>query len=86
MFLLQKSSEKDFDSVVSNVSSRKCDISSQIHFDLSAIEVEASTNGDSCIESSKNNHTQSSNDSNCKYVQSPITNGVNQFKQPHGLE
>lgn len=71
---------------MSNVSSRKDDISSQINCELSAIEVEVSNNGDSCIESSKSNHTQSLSDSNCKYVQSPMPNGGDHFKQPNGLE
>lgn len=87
LFFIQKCS-KDYDSVVSNVSSRKTDISSQI-CEISAIEVEISTNGDSCIESSKStdtNHTRSLSDSNCKYVQSPVVNGADHFKQPNGLE
>lgn len=88
IFDFQKGS-KDNDSVVSNTSSRKSEISSQIHCELSAIEGEVSTNGDSCIESSKStdtNHTQSLSDSNCKYMQSPVVNGANHFKQPNGLE
>ncbi|KAG4067328.1 hypothetical protein HA402_000319 [Bradysia odoriphaga] len=83
-------SSKDYDSVVSNVSSRKYDISSQIHCELSAIEVEVSTNGDSgAVESSRSNdtsHTHSLIDSNSNNVQSPLTNGHNHFKQPNGLE
>ncbi len=72
---------------MSNGSSRKYDISS--HCEISAIEVEVSTNGDSCIDSSKNNetsHTHSLSDSNSKYVQSPLPNGGDHFKQPNGLE
>lgn len=89
LFSIQKSS-KDYDSVVSNVSSRKYDISSQIHCELSAIEVEVSTNGDSgTVESSRSNetsHTHSLSDSNSNNVQSPLTNSGNKFKQPNGLE
>lgn len=84
---MQKSS-KDYDSVVSNASSRKYDVSSQIHCELSAIEVEVSTNGDSGADdasrSNETSHTHSLSDST--NVQSPPTNGGNHFKQPTGLE